>query len=239
VEFRNCAFSYEQGKPIIKNFNAKIEAGQKVAIVGHTGAGKTTMVNLLMRFFELDSGEILIDGIPTHRLTRAQVHDKFCMVLQDTWLVDGTIFENVAYANPKITREEVERACEMVGIDHLIKTMPRGYDTVLDANTTFSAGEAQLLTIARAVVKNAHLLILDEATSNVDIRTEVRVQAAMDKLTNGRTSFVIAHRLSTIRNADVILVMENGDIVEQGTHDELLKKRGQFYKLYTSQFETV
>jgi len=237
VEFKNCRFGYEEGKPIIKNFSVKVKAGQKVAIVGPTGAGKTTIVNLLMRFFELWDGEILIDGIKTTDITRETVHEQFCMVLQDTWLFNGTIKENIIYALDGITDEQVVKACETVGLDHIIRSMPNGYDTILNENSTLSAGEAQLLTIARAIIKNAPLLILDEATSNVDTRTELIVQRAMDKLMHNRTSFVIAHRLSTIQNADIILVMRNGDIVETGKHKELLDKGGFYAQLYNSQFD--
>jgi ATP-binding cassette subfamily B protein len=240
IEFRNCVFGYEPNKPIIKNFSAKISAGQKVAIVGPTGAGKTTVVSLLMRFYELDGGQILIDGIPTTDLTREQVHENFCMVLQDTWLFDGTIYENLSFGLENVNKAQVMNACQVAGIDHLINMLPKGLDTVLDAKTVFSAGEAQLLTIARAVLRDAPILILDEATSNVDTRTEQKVQAAMDKLcAHSRTAFIIAHRLSTIRNADVILVMNDGDIVEQGTHDQLLAKNGKYAELYNSQFASV
>jgi ATP-binding cassette subfamily B protein len=236
IEFRNCHFGYEKDKPVIKDFSAKIEPGQKVAIVGPTGAGKTTIVNLLMRFFELDSGEIRIDGVNTRDLMREIVHDQFCMVLQDTWLFEGTIRDNIVYALDGVTDDQVVSACKTVGLDHIIRTLPAGYDTVLNDETTLSEGEKQLLTIARAVIKNAPLLILDEATSSVDTRTEALVQSAMDRLMSGRTSFVIAHRLSTIKNADIILVMQHGDIVESGRHTELLARGGFYAELYNSQF---
>jgi len=195
------------------------------------------MVNLLMRFYELNSGKILIDGIPTNELTRENVHDLFCMVLQDTWLFEGTIRENIVYSKEGVTDEEITRACKAVGIDHFIKTLPDGYDTVLNDKANLSAGQKQLITIARAMIENAPLLILDEATSSVDTRTEIQIQEAMDKLTEGRTSFVIAHRLSTIKNADLILVMKDGDIIESGNHQELLEKGGFYAELYNSQFE--
>ena len=237
VSFRNVHFGYSPDKIIINDFSADIKAGQKVAIVGPTGAGKTTMVNLLMRFYETNSGEIAIDGVPISQLTRENVHDLFCMVLQDTWLFEGTIRENVVYSKEGVTDEEVKYACKAVGMHHFIKTLPKGYNTVLNDNANLSAGQRQLLTIARAMIENAPLLILDEATSSVDTRTEILVQQAMDKLTQGRTSFVIAHRLSTIKNADVILVMRDGDIVESGNHDELLEQGGFYASLYNSQFE--
>jgi len=237
VEFKKVRFGYEKDKTIIKDFSAKIEAGQKIAIVGPTGAGKTTMVNLLMRFYEIDSGEILIDGIPTSQVTREDVHDQFCMVLQDTWIFEGTIKENIIYSKKGVTDEEVIDACKAVGLHHFIRTLPGGYDTVLGDNVSLSEGQKQLLTIARAMIENAPLLILDEATSSVDTRTERIVQEAMGKLTIGRTSFVIAHRLSTIKNADLILVMNEGDIVESGSHNELLEKGGFYAELYNSQFE--
>jgi len=237
VEFKNVHFGYEKDKTIINNFSAKVKAGQKIAIVGPTGAGKTTMVNLLMRFYEIDSGEIRIDGVPINHVTRENVHEQFCMVLQDTWLFEGTIKENIIYSKQGVTDEQVVAACKAVGIHHFIRTLPHGYDTVLNDKANLSAGQKQLVTIARAMIQNSPLLILDEATSSVDTRTERLVQEAMDKLTHGRTSFVIAHRLSTIKNADMILVMKDGDIVESGSHKELLEK-GDFYaELYNSQFE--
>jgi len=237
VEFDNIVFGYDADKTIIKHFSAEISAGQKVAIVGPTGAGKTTIVNLLMRFYETDSGEIKIDGVPISSLRRENVHSLFCMVLQDTWLFEGTIKENVVYSKEGVSDEDVKNACKAVGLHHFIRTLPHGYDTVLGDNVSLSAGQKQLLTIARAMIENAPLLILDEATSSVDTRTEALVQRAMDKLTVGRTSFVIAHRLSTIRNADVILVMRDGDIVESGSHDELITQNGFYAELYNSQFE--
>lgn len=237
VEFKNVKFGYDKNKIIIHNFSAHAKSGQKIAIVGPTGAGKTTMVNLLMRFYELNSGEILIDGIPTNKMTRENVHDLFCMVLQDTWLFEGTIRENIVYSKTGVTDEEIDRACKAVGIDHFIRTLPDGYDTVLNDKANLSAGQKQLITIARAMIENAPLLILDEATSSVDTRTEIQIQEAMDKLTEGRTSFVIAHRLSTIKNADLILVMKDGDIIESGNHKDLLAKGGFYAELYNSQFE--
>ena len=237
VEFENVRFGYDEDKPIIHDFSADIEPGQKVAIVGYTGAGKTTMVNLLMRFYELWSGQIKIDGVLVSQMRRSDVHAMFGMVLQDTWLFDGTYRENIAYGKPGVTDEQVEAACKLVGLDHYIKTLPKGYDTELNDRSSLSAGQRQLLTIARAMVENAPMIILDEATSSVDTRTEVLVQKAMDRLARGRTSFVIAHRLSTIRDADLILVMDKGDIVESGTHEQLLGKGGLYKELYTSQFE--
>ena len=237
VEFKNVKFGYNENKMIIKDFSIHANAGQKVAIVGPTGAGKTTVVNLLMRFYEVNSGQILIDGVDTKSITRENVHDLFCMVLQDTWLFEGTVKENIIYNKEGVTDEEVINACKAVGIHHFIKTLPKGYDTILDDKASLSAGQKQLLTIARAMVENAPLLILDEATSSVDTRTEILIQEAMDKLTIGRTSFVIAHRLSTIKNADLILVMKDGDIIESGNHVDLLEKGGFYADLYNSQFE--
>ncbi|MEC1717692.1 ABC transporter ATP-binding protein [Schinkia azotoformans] len=239
VEFRNVRFGYNENQPVIKNFSVKVKAGQKVAIVGPTGAGKTTLVNLLMRFYEVNDGEILIDGVPTSQLTRENLHELFCMVLQDTWLFEGTIRDNIVYSSKGVTDEQLESACKAVGLYHYIKTLPKGYDTILDDKASLSAGQKQLITIARAMVKTAPLLILDEATSSVDTRTEMLIQQAMDKLTEGKTSFVIAHRLSTIKNADVILVMKDGDIIETGNHEELLLKNGFYAELYNSQFEEV
>lgn len=239
VEFEHVVFGYDENKTIIKDFSAHAYAGQKIAIVGPTGAGKTTLVNLLMRFYEVNSGNIKIDGVPISELTRANLHDLFGMVLQDTWLFEGTIRENIAYSKTDATDEDIERACKAVGLHHYVKTLPDGYDTVIGDKTSLSQGQKQLVTIARAMVENAPLLILDEATSSVDTRTEELIQKAMDKLTEGRTSFVIAHRLSTIRNADLILVMKDGDIVESGNHEELLKKGGFYADLYNSQFDSA
>ena len=239
VEFKNVQFGYNEDRLIIKNFNVKARAGQKVAIVGPTGAGKTSLVNLLMRFYELNSGEIYIDGTPISRLTRENVHDLFCMVLQDTWLFEGTIRENIIFSKEDVTDEEVENSCKAVGLHHFIQTLPDGYDTLLNDKANLSAGQKQLITIARAMIDNAPLLILDEATSSVDTRTELLIQQAMDKLTVGKTSFVIAHRLSTIKNADLILVMKDGDIIETGNHEELLAKGNFYADLYNSQFEEV
>ncbi|WP_125967683.1 ABC transporter ATP-binding protein [Bifidobacterium samirii] len=236
VEFSHVRFEYEPGKPIIRDFSASVRAGQKVAIVGPTGAGKTTMVNLLMRFYEIAGGSIAIDGVDTASVPRWNVHDQFSMVLQDTWVFRGTVRENVAYAKPGVTDAQIEAACRAVGLDRFIRSLPDGYDTVLDENTSLSAGQKQLLTIARAMVQDAPILILDEATSSVDTRTEELIQRAMDALTVGRTSFVIAHRLSTIRDADMILVMNHGDVIERGTHDELLAAGGFYADLYNSQF---
>ncbi|MFK4416591.1 ATP-binding cassette subfamily B multidrug efflux pump [Bacillus sp. RC251] len=239
VEFKNVKFGYTKEKLIIKDFSTHIKAGQKVAIVGPTGAGKTTLVNLLMRFYEVDSGEIKIEGVPTKSITRKNVHDLFCMVLQDTWLFEGTIKENILYNKEDVTDEEVVVACKAVGLDHFIRTLPKGYGTVLNDKASLSVGQKQLLTIARAMVKKAPLLILDEATSSVDTRTEALIQEAMDKLMVGKTSFVIAHRLSTIKNADLILVMKDGDIIESGNHEELIAEKGFYADLYNSQFETA
>ncbi len=239
VSFEHLRFGYEPDKIIIHDFCAKAKPGYKIAIVGPTGAGKTTIVNLLMRFYEPDGGGICIDGVPTSELTMQNVHDLFCMVLQDTWLFEGTLRENLVYAKENVSDEKLDQVCRAVGLEHYVKSLPHGYDTVLDEQTTLSAGQRQLVTIARAMIENAPLLILDEATSSVDTRTELSVQKAMDALTNGRTSFVIAHRLSTIRNADLILVMRDGDIVESGNHEELLARNGFYAELYNSQFEGV
>ncbi len=239
VEFEHVRFSYPDNpdKIIIKDFSAHILPGQKVAIVGPTGAGKTTMVNLLMRFYELSSGSIRIDGMPTSEMTRESVHNLFSMVLQDTWMFEGTVRENLVYNKTGVSDEDLEKACRACGIYHFIETLPKGFDTVLDDSIAVSAGQKQLLTIARAMVQDNPMLILDEATSSVDTRTELITQKAMDQLTEHRTSFVIAHRLSTIRNADLILVMKDGDIIEQGTHDSLLAQGGFYADLYNSQFE--
>ena len=239
VEFKNVRFGYNPEKIIINNFSAHAMPGQKIAIVGPTGAGKTTIVNLLMRFYEINSGEIKIDGVNIKDITRENVHDFFCMVLQDTWLFQGSIRENIVYSKEKITDEEVIKACKAVGIHHFIETLPKGYDTILNDKANLSAGQKQLITIARAMIENAPLLILDEATSSVDTRTEELIQKAMDKLTVGRTSFVIAHRLSTIRNADLILVMKDGDVIESGNHEKLLSQNGFYADLYNSQFEKI
>ncbi len=239
VVFEHVRFSYPSnpGKIIIKDFSASIRPGQKVAIVGPTGAGKTTMVNLLMRFFEVNSGRILIDGIPISEMDRRSVHSLFGMVLQDTWLFEGTVRENLVYNKTGISDEVLEQACRACGIYHFVSTLPQGFDTVLGENTAISAGQKQLFTIARAMVQNSPMLILDEATSSVDTRTELITQKAMDRLTENRTSFVIAHRLSTIKNADLILVMRDGDVIEQGDHETLLKQNGFYASLYNSQFE--
>ena len=239
LEFDDVHFSYNPDKEIIHGFKAKALSGQKIAIVGPTGAGKTTIVNLLMKFYPINSGNIIIDGHKISDITRENVHDLFTMVLQDTWVFEGTIKENIRYNNKNISDDEIIEACKKVGLHHLIKTLPKGYDTVLTDSDNLSAGEKQLLTIARAMISKKPFLILDEATSNVDTRTEELVQKAMDKLTKGKTSFIIAHRLSTIRNADLILVMNNGKIIEQGTHDELLKKNGFYAELYNSQFQEL
>ncbi len=237
VEFKNVKFTYEGNKkPTINNFSAVANPGEKIAIVGPTGAGKTTIVNLLMKFYDIDDGDILIDGISTKKLTRESVHDLFTMVLQDTWLFDGTIKENLVFNQDNISLNEVKKVCKIVGVDHFIKTLPNSYDSLISDNDNISAGQRQLMTIARGMLKNSPLLILDEATSNVDTRTEEIVQNAMDKLAEGKTSFIIAHRLSTIKNANLILVMKDGNIVEQGTHSELLDKNGFYAELYRSQF---
>jgi ATP-binding cassette subfamily B protein len=238
IEFKNVVFKYEGNeKPTINNFSAKAFAGQKIAIVGPTGAGKTTMVNLLMKFYDIDSGDILIDGISTKDLSRENIHELFTMVLQDTWLFQGTVKENIVYNRKNISDKQVESVCKTVGLDHFIKTLPHGYNSLLGDNDSVSAGQRQLLTIARGMLEDAPFLILDEATSNVDTRTEELVQKAMDKLMEGRTSFIIAHRLSTIKNADLILVMKDGNIIETGNHEELMKQNGFYADLYNSQFE--
>ena len=239
IEFKNIEFGYDEDKIIIKNFSAKVEAVSKIAIVGPTGAGKTTMVNLLMKFYDIDKGDILIDGISIKELSRENIHELFTMVLQDTWVFNGTIKDNIKYNNKGISNDEIEKVCKVVGLDYFIKTLPKGYNTVLNEVESLSQGQKQLLTIARAMLKQKPFLILDEATSSVDTRTEELVQKAMDKLTKGKTSFIIAHRLSTIKNADLILVMKEGNIIEQGSHEELLKKKGFYAELYNSQFEKV
>lgn len=236
VTFEHVRFGYSPDKTIIHDFTAEAKPGQKVAIVGPTGAGKTTMVNLLMRFYDIQAGKITIDGVDTKAMSREEVHDAFSMVLQDTWLFEGTIRENLVFNQTNISDEAVEAATRAVGVHHFIRTLPNGYDTVLDDSVTLSVGQKQLLTIARALLKDAPLLILDEATSSVDTRTEELIQKAMDKLMEGRTSFVIAHRLSTIRNADLILVMKDGNIIEQGNHQELMSQNGFYADLYNSQF---
>lgn len=236
VTFEHVRFGYSPDKTIIHDFTAETKPGQKVAIVGPTGAGKTTMVNLLMRFYDIQAGKITIDGVDTKAMSREEVHDAFSMVLQDTWLFEGTIRENLVFNQTDISDEAVEAATRAVGVHHFIRTLPNGYDTVLDDSVTLSVGQKQLLTIARALLKDAPLLILDEATSSVDTRTEELIQKAMDKLMEGRTSFVIAHRLSTIRNADLILVMKDGNIIEQGNHQELMSQNGFYADLYNSQF---
>ena len=237
IEFKNVKFGYDQGRTIIKDFSVKVKPGQKIAIVGPTGAGKTTMVNLLMKFYEINNGQILIDKIPTSDLTRENIHDLFIMVLQDTWLFEGTIRDNIKFNKEHVSDREIWEALRVVGVDHFVKTLPGGLDYVIGDNDTISQGQKQLLTIARGMIEDAPFLILDEATSNVDTRTEELVQKAMDKLTEGRTSFIIAHRLSTIKNADLILVMKDGNIIEQGNHDELMSKGGFYKDLYNSQFE--
>lgn len=239
VSFDHVHFSYPEtpDKVIIKDFSTKVKPGQKVAIVGPTGAGKTTMVNLLMRFFEINSGSISIDGVPTSQLKRENIHELFSMVLQDTWLFEGTVRENLVYNMEGITDEDLERVCKACGLSHFVHSLPHGFDTELSDSTTISAGQKQLLTIARAMLQNSPMLILDEATSSVDTRTEAIIQRAMDELTKGRTSFVIAHRLSTIKNADMILVMKDGDVIESGNHEELMKKGGFYCDLYNSQFD--
>ena len=238
IEFENVVFQYDNNpKPTIQDFSAKAKPGQKIAIVGPTGAGKTTLVNLLMKFYDINSGDIKIDGVSTKELTRENIHDLFTMVLQDTWLFDGTIKENIVYNTENVTDEQVKEVCKVVGLDHFIKTLPKGLDTELAGNDEVSAGQKQLLTIARGMLNKTPFLILDEATSNVDTRTEELVQKAMDKLTEGKTSFIIAHRLSTIKNADLILVVNNGNIIEQGNHKELMEKHGFYADLYNSQFE--
>ena len=236
IEFKNVKFGYNEDKIIIKDFSTIAKPGEKIAIVGPTGAGKTTLVNLLMKFYEINSGDILIDGISTKELTRENIHNLFVMVLQDTWLFDGTIRENIKYNKNDITDEEIWKALKTVGVDHFVKSLPGGLNYTLTDNDAVSAGQKQLLTISRGLIEDAPFLILDEATSNVDTRTEELVQKAMDKLMHGRTSFIIAHRLSTIKNADNILVMNDGDIIEMGTHEELMKKKGFYADLYNSQF---
>ena len=237
VEFKDVRFGYNPDKIIIKDFSVKVNPGEKIAIVGPTGAGKTTIVNLLMRFYEINDGQILVDGIDTKKLSRDNLRDQFCMVLQDSWIFEASVRENITFGEENITDEELIDVCKRVNLDHFIRTLPQGYDTILNDKQSLSQGQLQLLTIARAMVSHAPMLILDEATSSVDTRTEIIVQDAMDELAKGRTSFVIAHRLSTIKNADLILVMKDGDIVEKGKHDELLAKDGFYAQLYNAQFE--
>ena len=240
VDFDHVRFGYEDtDKIVINDFSSHAKPGQKIAIVGPTGAGKTTMVNLLMRFHDIKSGEIRIDGIPTSQMTREAVRNEFCMVLQDTWLFEGTLRENLIYCTENVSDERMMAACKAVGLDHFIRTLPKGYDTVLNDQVSLSQGQKQQLTIARAMIADKPMLILDEATSSVDTRTEQQIQSAMDKLMENRTSFVIAHRLSTIKNADLILVMNHGDIIESGTHEALLAEGGFYAELYNSQFEKV
>ncbi|MBP3619774.1 MAG: ABC transporter ATP-binding protein [Clostridia bacterium] len=237
VEFKDVVFGYDKHKTIIKGFSANVLAGQKVAIVGPTGAGKTTLVNLLMRFYEINSGDIVVDGVSVKDMKREAVHSLFGMVLQDTWLFEGTIKENLKYNNENVSDEQMINACKEVGIDHFIQTLPNGYNTVVDDAVNLSAGQKQLITIARTMIANRPMIILDEATSSVDTRTEVMLQKAMDRVMEGRTSFIIAHRLSTIKNADLILVLKDGDIIESGNHKTLLEKQGFYSELYNSQFE--
>ena len=237
IEFKNVKFGYDKDKIIINDFTAKVKAGEKIAIVGPTGAGKTTMVNLLMKFYDINDGDILIDGTSIKELKRDNIHSLFTMVLQDTWLFNGTVKENIIYNQKNVSNKRVEDVCKVVGVDHFIKTLPNGYDSIISDNDSVSSGQRQLLTIARGMISDSPFLILDEATSNVDTRTEELVQKAMDKLMENKTSFIIAHRLSTIKNADLILVMKNGNIIEQGNHNELMKKNGFYANLYNSQFE--
>ena len=239
ITFDHVKFGYDSDRIIIKDFSAKVKPGQKIAIVGPTGAGKTTMVNLLMKFYKINSGDIKIDGVSINELTRENVHDLFTMVLQDTWVFNGTVRENIVYNRENVSDYELKQVCKVVGVDHFIKSLPNSYDTIIEDNDSISSGQKQLMTIARGMLDNAPFLILDEATSNVDTRTEELVQKAMDKLMEGRTSFIIAHRLSTIKNADLILVMNEGNIIEQGSHDELMKQNGFYASLYNSQFEKV
>lgn len=237
IEFKNVKFGYDKDKIIINDFTAKVKAGEKIAIVGPTGAGKTTMVNLLMKFYDINDGDILIDGTSIKELKRDNIHSLFTMVLQDTWLFNGTVKENIIYNQKNVSNKKVEDVCKVVGVDHFIKTLPNGYDSIISDNDSVSSGQRQLLTIARGMISDSPFLILDEATSNVDTRTEELVQKAMDKLMENKTSFIIAHRLSTIKNADLILVMKDGNIIEQGNHNELMKKNGFYANLYNSQFE--
>lgn len=238
IDFEDILFQYDNNdKPTIKNFSAEAKPGQKIAIVGPTGAGKTTIVNLIMKFYDINSGDIKIDGVSTKELTRENIHELFTMVLQDTWLFDGTIKENIVYNNENVSDEKVKEVCKTVGLDHFIRTLPHGYDSKISDNDSVSSGQRQLLTIARGMMSDTPFLILDEATSNVDTRTEELVQKAMDKLAEGKTSFIIAHRLSTIKNADLILVIKDGNIIEQGNHEELINQKGFYAELYNSQFQ--
>ena len=238
VEFRNVKFGYDENKTIINNFNAQVKEGQKIAIVGPTGAGKTTMVKLLMRFYDVTDGEILVDGYNIKDFDRGELRKMFGMVLQDTWLFGGTVKDNIKYSKEEATDTDVIQAAKAAHVHHFIKTLPNGYNSLInEESTNISAGQKQLLTIARVILANPKILILDEATSSIDTRTEIQIQSAMDNLMKGRTSFIIAHRLSTIKNADLILVMNHGDIVEQGTHEELLAKNGFYADLYNSQFD--
>ena len=241
MTFEHVRFAYPDtpDKVIIHDFSAHVKPGQKVAIVGPTGAGKTTMVNLLMRFFEVNSGSIAIDGTPITNLRREGIHDLFSMVLQDTWLFDGSVRDNLCFNLQGVSDEDLERVCAACGLSHFVHSLPQGFDTMLTESASISAGQKQLLTIARAMLQNSPMLILDEATSSVDTRTELIIQQAMDRLMTGRTSFVIAHRLSTIRDADLILVMKNGDVIESGNHEELIARGGFYAELYNSQFETA
>ncbi len=239
VTFSHVKFGYDPDKTIIKDFSANVKAGQKIAIVGPTGAGKTTIINLLMRFYEINSGEIKIDGISTSEMKREDVHSQFCMVLQDTWIFEGTVRENLIYCSENNSQEKMEQACKAVGLDHFIRTLPNGYDTILNDQINLSQGQKQQLTIARAMIADKPILLLDEATSSIDTRTEQKIQNAMDKLMENRTSFVIAHRLSTIKNADLILVLKDGDVIESGNHEELINQNGFYADLYNSQFDQV
>ena len=239
VSFEHVKFGYNPDKIIIKDFSFEVKPGQKIAIVGPTGAGKTTMVNLLMKFYKINGGDIKIDGVSINELKRENIHALFGMVLQDTWMFEGTIRDNIVYSKENVSDEDVKKACKAVGLDKFVRTLPNGYDTVMDDKASLSAGQKQLITIARAMIENAPLLILDEATSSVDTRTEIVIQRAMDTLMKGRTSFVIAHRLSTIKNADCILVMKDGDIIEMGSHEKLLAENGFYANLYNSQFENI
>ena len=237
VEISDVSFSYVPDRKLIEHFNLSVKPGERVAIVGPTGCGKTTVINLLMRFYEIQGGKICIDGIPTNQVKREMVHSQFCMVLQDTWLFEGTVRENLVYCTPNVSDERMKEACRAVGLDHFVRTLQNGYDTVLNDQVNLSQGQKQQLTIARAMIADKPMLILDEATSSVDTRTELQIQNAMDELMKNRTSFVIAHRLSTIKNADLILVLKDGDVIESGTHEELLAKKGFYADLYNSQFD--